>query len=110
MKKITIRKLHRILGVGLSIFIGLQAITGIYLSVRNWNEFSKQDKLSIPLEHVHAEHDAVSPVFESLIGVAHRGGGLYGLVYRMVIGLGIIGLSFSGLIIFFQSRSRLKKY
>ncbi|OCC16121.1 hypothetical protein DBT_0583 [Dissulfuribacter thermophilus] len=110
MKEIKIRKIHRILGVALSIFLGLQAITGLYLSVRNWNNISKKEKVSIPVEHVHAEHDALSPVFESLIGVVHRGGGWYGLAYRMVVGLGIIGLSFSGLVIFFQSRSRLKNH
>ena len=88
MDEAYLRKWHRTMGIILALFIFLQAATGTLMSL----EFA----LNVP-----EPFDA----FEIL----HTGGGLLGNLYRILLGLGLMGMAASGTLIYFKIRARTRK-
>lgn len=107
MKGATIRKWHRRMGISLLLLILVQASTGLVLTLEKR-----------PEAHRHAHAKAVSSDVEQgrngeaeavvkeedhgLVGVIHHSGGLVGVVYRLIVGFGIIGMALSGGVIFLK--------
>jgi len=79
MKEKDLRKYHRILGLALAVFVLAQAGTGLYLS----------------FEHHHG-----------FLSTLHFGGGAIGMVYRLLLAFGMIGLVITGLSIYLNRRAR----
>ena len=81
MNEAYLRKWHRRLGIVLALFIFAQALSGVVLNCA---------------------------ILESLPGlgywanVLHRGGGEFGSLYRLLLGLGLAGMAFSGSLIFYR--------
>ena len=128
MTEATLRKGHRYIGISLAIFILLQAASGIALSFWSWNnahdhslhatavayadEGHHHDEPDEYRSHVeqhmtesNAEH--VLPQWLQASMAIHAGGGFWGGLYRIIIGLGIIGMALSGSMIFFKTQKRL---
>ena len=113
MKGVAIRKWHRRMGVWLVLLILVQATTGLMLTLEKRSE-----------THGHAHAKAVSSDAEQgrhhdsgtggteeehgLLGVIHHGGGLIGMVYRLIVGFGIIAMALSGVVMFFKINFRKK--
>lgn len=88
MNEANLRKWHRRMGISLVLFIFLQALSGLLLNVEDLFEKA------------------------AVIGwatVLHRGGGDFGIVYRTLLGLGLLGLAASGCLIFYKIQQRSQK-
>jgi uncharacterized iron-regulated membrane protein len=88
MNEASLRKWHRTLGIILALFIFVQAATGALMAL--------QFALNFP-EPLNA--------FEIL----HTGGGLFGSLYRILLGLGLMVMAASGSLIYLKIRARTKK-
>ena len=107
MKESDLRKWHRRMGIGLALFIVIQAGRGLLITL---------GELSTP--HTHAHTESVTPpdsygndeVNEyGFLGLIHHGGGVAGSFYRSFIGIGAVGMALSGSTIFVKSRARGKR-
>lgn len=85
MNEASLRKWHRWLGIGIILFVILQSLTGLILNLEDLFEVA-----------------AVTGWSKGL----HRGLGDFGTVYRTILGLGLLGMAFSGGWIFFKIRQR----
>lgn len=85
MREITLRKFHRITGIALSIFIVLQVLTGMFLSV---------------------ELLVGSVPFENTLDFLHFGDGIVGNGYRLLLGLGLLFMVVTGWWIFMKISAR----
>jgi len=104
MKELNLRKWHRNLGIILAFFIILQAGSGLLLSL------GEIDKLH---SHEHSEstagpghHEEGNTMWADLLAFMHHGGGTVGIAYRLLLGLGLLGLTISGGMIFIKVRAR----
>jgi hypothetical protein len=108
MKGAVIRKWHRRMGIWLVLLILLQATTGLILTLEERSEtdnhaYAKAVSSNIEQSH-HDDEDTKVPEEEhGLVGMIHHSGGLVGLTYRLVIGIGMIGMAVSGIVIFLQT-------
>lgn len=104
MKEVELRKWHRILGILVSLFIIIQAGSGLILSfIENepsqaygHSEYQKED-----------ETEAGSSIDE-LLELIHTGGGGVGVIYRLVVGVGLLLMVGSGVWIFVKVQLRQK--
>lgn len=108
MKESDLRKWHRGIGIILALFILLQAGSGFLISLSG---------LSTP-PHSHAHTEAAIPptshtrgtsVWNNFLRSVHHGGDAVGSIYRILVGIGTVGMAVSGSGIFFKSRGRLQK-
>lgn len=83
-----LRRWHRRLGLGLALFIFLQAVSGLVLN-------------SDSLRQV--------PALALGANILHRGGGEFGALYRTLLGLGLAGMAVSGSLIFYKIWQRTRK-
>jgi uncharacterized iron-regulated membrane protein len=88
MEEAFLRKWHRFLGIILALFIFAQAATGTLLALQSTLHFP--DPFGV-LEELHT------------------GGGLAGNIYRILLGLGLTVMAFTGALIYFKIRARTKK-
>ncbi len=88
MNEAYLRKWHRTMGIILALFIFMQAVTGAVLALENL--------LGLP------------GLFGPLTGL-HLGGGFPGHVYRIFLGLGVMGMATSGTLIYLKIRARTRK-
>jgi hypothetical protein len=88
MNEVYLRKWHRRMGIILAVFIFFQAGSGVVLNLEGLFE---------------------SPGILGWANVFHRGGGDFGTVYRMVLGLGLMGMAASGSLIFYKIWQRTRK-
>ena len=88
MDEVSLRKWHRLVGIILAFFIFLQAASGTLMAVQFALGFSE------PLD-----------VLEGL----HTGGGLLGNLYRILLGLGTVGMAATGMLIYLKIRARTKR-
>jgi uncharacterized iron-regulated membrane protein len=89
MNEAYLRKWHRRLGIGFAVFIFLQTLSGLILNLEDLVDIAAVARWS---------------------SVLHRGGGEFGTVYRSLLGLGLLGMVFSGSLIFYNIRQRSQKH
>jgi hypothetical protein len=107
MKEADLRKWHRRFGAALALFLVIQAGTGLLISFGEWSpSHSHANSKTHKIADHHEEEEAVEHGF---LGRVHHGGGALGFIYRFFVGMGIIGMSVSGTIIFMKSRARIRK-
>jgi uncharacterized iron-regulated membrane protein len=87
MDEAHLRKWHRTMGIILAFFIFLQAATGTLMAL------------------VSALHRPDIDILADL----HLGGGLFGNIYRILLGLGLMGMAASGTLIYLKIRARTRK-
>lgn len=85
MKEGDLRKLHRRIGITLALFIALQTATGLMMSL------------------------GLLPTWYGIFGFLHYGAGVGGYVYRIFLGIGMLGAVLSGTLIFFRMTARSSK-
>ena len=88
MDEAYLRKWHRTMGIVLAFFIFLQAASGAMMAL----EFALN----------------ASGLFEVLTSI-HYGGGFLGNIYRIILGLGLMGMAASGTLIYLKVRARTQK-
>jgi polyferredoxin len=88
MQEVELRHWHRTMGIILALFILLQAGSGAMMA----------------LEHFLNLHGLFGPLTK-----LHFGGGALGHIYRIILGLGVMGMATSGTLIFLKIRARAKK-
>ena len=87
MKEKTLRQLHRATAVPLAIFIIIQSVTGLILTVEvMMNRYNDG-----PVHDLHYEL------------------GIPGGIYRLILGTGLIWMSATGILIYLKIRARTKK-
>jgi len=107
MKEANLRRWHRNLGILLAVFIILQAGSGLLISL---------GELSVPHTHAHEEgqgslqtHEEAESFWHESLEFIHHGGGTFGTIYRILVGVGLAGMAVSGSIIFFKIKSRSRR-
>lgn len=97
MKEATLRKWHRKMGVLLAVFIGVQAISGLGLSL---------DPVVGLAAHSHVESEKTDPKQQGFRGelfeFVHHGAGPIGGVYRIALALGVLWMVVTGSAIYLQ--------
>jgi uncharacterized iron-regulated membrane protein len=88
MDEAYLRKWHRTMGIILALFIFLQAATGTLMAL----EFLLK-----------------SPGLFGVLTSLHFGGGSFGNLYRVLLGVGIMGMAASGTLIYLKIRARTRK-
>jgi len=119
-----LRKWHRYLGISLALFLILQAVSGLSISLGHLtagHEHEKpvhshsNDKKTGHDSHVYNNAEkrasdgksALSPT-TGILEALHHGGGVAGSVYRVLLAVGILLQTLTGGLIFFISRGRPK--
>ena len=87
MKEAVLRKWHRTAGVIFALFIFLQVLTGIVLSVE----------------------DLLGEYWGGIIHDVHYGYAYIGIVYRIILGIGLVWMVVSGWMIYMKIRRRMKQ-
>lgn len=87
MKELDLRKWHRTMGITLALFIVIQAGSGLLLSL--------EDFLA-----------SIFPGAPALLTSIHTGGGGLGTFYRVLLGLGLVGMAASGSLIYSKIKAR----
>jgi hypothetical protein len=88
MDEAYLRKWHRTIGIYLALFIFLQAASGAMMAL----EFA-------------LDSTGLFGILTSL----HFGGGSWGHLYRIILGLGLMGMATSGALIYLKIQARTKK-
>jgi uncharacterized iron-regulated membrane protein len=88
MNEASLRKWHRTMGIILALFIFVQAATGALMALESTLNF---------------------PEPTDVLASLHLGGGFFGDLYRILLGLGIMGMATSGTLIYLKIRARMKK-
>jgi hypothetical protein len=110
MKEAIIRKWHRRMGITLALFIILQAVSGIILTL-DWFETSpshthiegmnKSDEVS---NSSHASQGEAT--WYEAIELAHHGTSSTMKGYRILLGIGLVGMVLSGSTLFYKIKKR----
>lgn len=87
MDEAYLRKWHRTIGIFLAFFIFVQALSGAMMAL----EFAFN-----------------SPGLLGDLTSLHYGGGWLGHLYRLILGVGLMGMAISGTLIFFKIQARKK--
>jgi hypothetical protein len=107
MKEMDLRRWHRTMGIIVAAFIILQAGSGFLLSLGG-----------LPILRTYADEETYSPghaqdegewLWQDALEFIHLGGGIIGMIYRLLLGFGIVVTALSGGTIFFKIRARSKK-
>ena len=136
MNQLSLRKLHKTIGIILAFFIFLQAGTGLFLSFTVNHSHAHTDAVKIPDKH---EENPISTVEEkpiepgkdvtvvreteavihdhgdepedsqSVLQSVHHGGGFVGSIYRIILASGFLFMAFSGSLIFYLTRKATRQ-
>jgi len=87
MDEATLRKGHRTMGAILALFILVQAASGAMMAL----EFALK-----------------TPGLFGVLTSLHFGGGWWGHLYRILLGLGVMGMAASGALIYLKIQARRK--
>jgi len=87
MKEADIRKWHRAAGMIFLLFVLLQVLTGLILTVEN----------------------ILGEYWGGILHDIHEGYGAVGHVYRIVVGAGLLWMAVSGALIYMAVRVRMKR-
>lgn len=105
MKEAELRKWHRRVGIGLALFLFIQAATGVLLNLEG---------LFLPRGHAHLDQKAsvqsasTKEVTGDPIEFLHHGGGFWGAHYRLALGIATIWMAASGISMYLKIRSRAR--
>lgn len=105
MKEAQLRKWHRGIGISLALFLSIQASTGVLLNL---------DALPLSMGFAHVEdkgHSQVGLTLQDgaeLVESLHHGGGSWGALYRLALGVAATWMAVSGSWIFLKIRFRSK--
>ncbi|MEJ2090754.1 MAG: hypothetical protein P8X65_01015 [Syntrophobacterales bacterium] len=88
MDETYLRKWHRTMGIILAFFIFLQAASGAMMAF---------------------EYALNAQKLPGILTSIHYGGGFLGNIYRIILGLGVMGMAASGTLIFLKIRARTQK-
>lgn len=104
MKEATLRKAHRSIGIALALFIVLQAGSGVLLGVGEGLVHNHKEHPTLQArDHGHGRGE---PAILEALEFVHKGGGIPGGLYRLIVGAGIVAMAASGSMIFLRTRSR----
>ena len=107
MKVVNLRTWHRRIGIILALFIILQAGSGLLIGIGDLSP-SQSYAHTEPATSSEGSEEEELPWYGALEFI-HHGAGLLGTLYRMIVGIGILWMTVSGSLIFFQMRKRSKK-
>ncbi len=104
MKEITLRKYHRTIGIILAFFIFLQIGSGVALILDYWiGKLLEKNQVSSS----SGTKEELESSFVKVMDFIHfKGGGVAGGIYRVIIGVGMMGLVISGSMVFFMIQTR----
>lgn len=103
MREVTLRCWHRRIGGPLALFILLQAITGLLLSI---DRLFGSDK-NLPHTVIESGNSTLLHGFDSLTHGLHYGGPqLWGNLYRIALSVGLIWMAASGLVLYLRVKIR----
>jgi hypothetical protein len=111
MKESELRKWHRTMGIVLAFFIVLQAGSGILLSLGEVHDPASHadptqgGRVESQRDHGGDREDELGDLHEFI----HHGAGGLGAVYRVVLGMGLLGMALSGAFIYLKIRARMPK-
>jgi uncharacterized iron-regulated membrane protein len=88
MLEASLRKWHRWLGIGIVLFVVVQAFSGLILNLEDLFDIA---------------------VVTSWSKALHRGLGDFGTVYRTILALGLLFMAISGSLIFLKIRQRTRR-
>lgn len=88
MNEADLRKWHRTMGIILALFIFIQAATGAIMALESLLNF---------------------PGLSGSLTKLHFGGGTLGHFYRIILGLGVMGMAASGSLIYLKIRARSRR-
>lgn len=88
MEEAYLRKWHRTIGIILALFFFIQGATGTLMAL---------------------EFFLGAPGLTGTLTQLHFGGGTLGHLYRILLGLGLMGMAASGSLIFLKIRARTRK-
>ena len=98
------RKWHRRIGIILALFIILQVGSGLLLTISEFSETS----VHTSKEHAHDEHSVQSFAWHTTLGWVHHSKINLMAVYRILLGVGILAQTVIGVMIFIETRQRVK--
>ena len=105
MTESKLRKFHRTAGIVLAFFIFLQGGTGLFIT---FLEMSENNENSHDVKTGELQKEEESAIIESLEFI-HKKGGTWGAVYRIIVGVGLLGMVISGTTIFLKIHARSRK-
>ena len=136
MNQLSLRKLHKTIGIILAFFIFLQAGTGMFLSFAVNHSHAHTDAVTISDKHeekpismveeraiepekdvavvketeavVHKHGDEIEDS-QSMLQSIHHGGGFVGSLYRIILASGFLFMAFSGSLIFYLTRKATRQ-
>ena len=104
MKESNLRKWHRTLGILLGLFIILQAGSGLLITLGEVSVLQTHaDEGSDRQNH---GHEGGESIWHKALEFIHHGAGSAGNIYRTLVGIGLLGMAFSGSAIFYKIRAR----
>lgn len=121
MSEPSLRKVHRKLGITLLLFLILQTVSGLYLTVQalDWDEHYHDTLGGSPLpSHSHQERGdrmmhrssmSFTQAGADLMVQIHHGGGLIGAFYRIALAALVTAQVATGLLIYWNVRKRTRK-
>ncbi|MFO7875143.1 MAG: hypothetical protein R6U55_00990 [Desulfovermiculus sp.] len=98
------RKWHRSIGIVLALFIMLQAGSGLLLTISEFSETSAHTSEG----HGHDENSVQSFTWHTVLGWIHHSESIWMGVYRILLGVGILAQTVIGVMIFIETRQRVK--
>ena len=110
MQEKDLRKWHRNLAIIFVTFIIAQSVTGLLITlVELGAPHSLAHKEAIPAHINNKKAQAEEEnVLDTLLASLHHGGGIIGTVYRIILGLGMLGVAGTGYLIYLKVRARAK--
>jgi hypothetical protein len=115
MKEANLRKWHRGLGIILALFVILQAGSGLLITIT---------EIETPHSHANSEiaahgqaheegkeghHDEGQSAFMKFLSFIHHGAGSIGVIYRILLGIGLLFMAVTGAQIYLNIKARTRR-
>ena len=107
MQEVNLRKWHRRIGIILTLFIILQAGSGLLISLGDLNPSQSHAHTETAVTSGGDEEEESS--WHEALEFIHHGADPALTFYRVIVGVGILWMAISGGLIFFQARARSKR-
>ena len=115
MKEANLRKWHRGLGIILALFVILQAGSGLLIAITDIETphgHSSDEMVALGTSHGEegeGNHDEERSAFIESLSFIHHGAGSIGVIYRILLGIGLLFMAFTGALIYFQIKARTRR-
>ena len=115
MKEANLRKWHRGLGIILAFFVILQAGSGLLITIADIempHSHSSDEMAALGTSHGEGgegNHDEEHSAFMKFLSFIHRGAGSIGVIYRILLGIGLLFMAVTGAFIYFQIKARTRR-